>query len=281
MKFLSTKVKNFLQADQLDQILTIFVFLYSFAIAFEIWRIHFTIVFNLKEFFAPGGGDLLSQLFFWALLVSIAVSTFFYRSRPQLFLVTAGLFLVVFRIYLMTVFFPERAYMPWNHAMIFWIFLALGLRRTLTDQKLIVLLKFYLLFSYFAAGVAKVRHGWEWMNGWTMQFNVLDRHMLLDTPLAWEIFKNLPRAQFLSWTVILLELSVPLVLIFRKLEWFYVFGFLFFQFLCWYTMKIYWMDFYGWSYLIYFSILVVSFARWFLWRRQRVKNSRSQIASDS
>lgn len=176
-----------------------------------------------------------------------------------IWILTATLFFIFFHDFLVCQAGPEKVYMAWNHAMVFWVFLVLGVRKTIGTTRAIFLIKFYLLFSYFAGGVAKIKHGGEWMNGYTLQYYFLQRHIDLDTPLAWNLVANLSVSKIVSYIIVLSELLIPIAFLNKKIEWVFVVGCFIFQGICWYTMKLNWMNYYGWTYLIYASILIVNY----------------------
>ncbi|MBK7891466.1 MAG: hypothetical protein IPJ84_11640 [Bdellovibrionales bacterium] len=128
------------------------------------------------------------------------------------------------------------------------------------------LLKFNLVFAYFAGGVAKVRGGLEWMNGYTLQYHLLDRHLSLDLPLAFSFASSWWLCFFASVAMVILELTCLIVFFVPRLTAFYVGTFFALQIFWMFFMKLHWMKYFGWSYLIYaleLGLFAIAF-----WRRR-------------
>ncbi len=156
-----------------------------------------------------------------------------------------------------------------NHAMVFWVLLTLSAQKWLGPSRTVFLIKFLLLFSYFAGGVAKARHGFDWMNGWTLRYYFLNRHLDLNTPEGWWLVADLTRAKILSWLLVSVELLTPLAFLSRRLEWAFVLFYASFQLLCMWLMKLKFMNYYGWSYMIYVSIALV-----YLYQKYQINNKK-------
>lgn len=73
------------------------------------------------------------------------------------------------------------------------------------------LLKFNLMFAYFAGGVVKVRGGLDWMNGYTLQYHLLDRHLSLDIPMAYSFASSWWLCFVSSVIMVALELTCLVV----------------------------------------------------------------------
>ncbi len=119
------------------------------------------------------------------------------------------------------------------------------------------LLKFNLVFAYFAGGVSKVRGGLEWMNGYSLQYHLLDRHLSLDIPLALSFASSWWLCFVSSVFIVLLELTCLIVFFMPRLTGFYVGTFFGLQIFWMFLMKLHWMKYFGWSYLIYALELAV------------------------
>lgn len=242
-----------------ELILLVFSWLYAFAIFSELYRdlrFHMSSI-NLTCGTLTSSLNVDPTFLYNILLALIPLSLLMQKKISSGFTVCAVLFLICMRDFIICQSGPENIYTAWNHAVVFWVLLALGFKNYLGTEKTITLIKFLLLFSYFAGGIAKIRHGFEWMNGWTLQYYFLQRHIDLDAPLAWSMVSNINVAKALSWLVVLPELLVPLAFFNKRLEWLFVFSFFIFQIICWYVLKLKWMHYYGWTYLIYFSIFLV------------------------
>lgn len=248
-----------------DLVLLVFTFIYALGIFVQLCLDY---NFNVKPLSLMCGPITSSlnwspQVLYWLLLGFLVASPFVQKKICWIWAITACVYFICIRDFLVCQAGPEKAYMAWNHAIVFWIFCALSFQKILGSQKTIFLIKFFLIFSYFAGGLAKIRHGLDWMNGWTLQFYFLQRHIDLDTPLAWALVSNFTLSKVLSYLVVVTELLVPLAFINKKLEWFFVVSFFIFQIICWQVLKLKWMNYYGWSYLIYVSIAAVAAARYF------------------
>jgi hypothetical protein len=249
-------LKNY-QSNEL--ILLLFSWLYSAAI---FWELHRDTAFHMNSI-NPSCGIMTASLgvhpngIYYLLLALIPLSLLLQHRFAWLWGVCAALYFICLRDFVICQSGPERIYMAWNHAIVFWVFLAMSTQKILGAAKTVTLIKFLLLISYFAGGIAKVRHGLEWMNGWTLQYYFLQRHIDLNTPLAVEMVSNLQTAKILSWLVVLPEILVPLAFLNKRLEWVFVISFFIFQIICWYVLKLKWMHYYGWTYLIYFSMVLV------------------------
>ena len=247
MRSLTQNLSN----DQL--ILKVFSFLYAIAIFIQLSWDRVFILNNL-----PTNEMGLNPLWlFYFLCASLLINPFLPKSFSWIWLLSALLFFILINQFLYTQAGPEKAYRAWNHAIVFWTFIILGFQKTLGAPRTVFLLKFFLIFSYFAGRVAKIRHGFDWTNGWTLQYYFLQRHIDLNTPEGWWLVSDLTRAQLLSWLILLVELATPLVFINKRIEYCFVGFYFIFQILCWWLMKLKFMNYYGWSYLIYASILLV------------------------
>lgn len=162
----------------------------------------------------------------------------------------------------------ENTYTAWNHAIVWQNLLILTVAPGVNRWNLfswfgrpigsmhmprwpVELLKFNLVFAYFAGGIAKVRGGLEWMNGYTLQYHLLDRHLSLDLPLALGFASSWWLCFFASVTMVALELTCLIVFLVPRLTVFYVGTFFALQIFWMFFMKLHWMKYFGWSYLIY------------------------------
>lgn len=115
------------------------------------------------------------------------------------------------------------------------------------------LLKFNLVYSYFAGGIVKIRSGFEWMNGYTLQGHIFHSHLESDLPLAYSLAQNLTLMKIISIATVVVELLYPIVLITRpQVGWFFASITLFMQMIFWLLIDLQWMKYFGWSYLVYF-----------------------------
>lgn len=128
------------------------------------------------------------------------------------------------------------------------------------------LLKFNLVFAYFAGGVAKVRGGLDWMNGYTLQYHLLDRHLSLDIPMAYAFASSWWLCVISSVVMVVLELSCLIVFFVPRLTIFYVGTFFGLQIFWMFLMKLHWMKYFGWAYLIYALELLLFLVTW--WTRR-------------
>lgn len=241
MKCLTLKYQNE------DLILKVFSIFYGATLFLQLYWDQYFILNSLPEF----------KILYIVLCCTLIINPLLKTQFTWTWLITTVLYWVLMTRFLEVKTGSNPYAGGLNFAMPFWVFLVLGLQKFLNPSRTIFLVKFLLLFSYFAGGVAKIRHGLDWMNGWTLQYYFLQRHMDLDIPEGWWLMSNLTRAKFLSWSIVLIELCTPLAFFNRKFEWLLVAFYFSFQVACYYLMKLKFMNYYGWSYLIYASILIV------------------------
>jgi hypothetical protein len=262
---LQKKRKYFVNFQQMwtdnksDKIVTLFSFLYGIAIIWELTR-HYDFIYGTLEdhcSIIPFKTNYLFQIFFGLLIISIFAAIFVSKLKHFAWLLASFSFFLIFRSFVTCHSNSQNGYAPMNQAIVFWILLTLALKPLLNATRTIFLIKFYLLFSYFSGGIAKIRSGFEWTNGWTLKYHFIERHATLDLSHSIDLVSDVRYASMLSWLVIILELLVPLALLSKFIEYGFVFAFLIFQLCCWYFLEIYWMVFYGWAYLIYVSIFLV------------------------
>lgn len=170
---------------------------------------------------------------------------------------------------------PNLVYIPWNHSIvIFNIFIllisprtsSLSLRsflefdRTKIKEKVdawpVYLIKFNLIFSYFASVFIKLGNGFEWMNGHTMQYYFFNRFLTTGSQLALNLGSSIELMKFISVVTIGLELTIPIVFFIPRLAGPYILLTLVLQLSCYLILDLRWMSFYGWSYLIYLKLLI-------------------------
>lgn len=251
MKFLSVN----LESNPLA--LRIFNALYAIAIAWQIFNdfdsVNNSITHNCSYTFSVL--PISSQVLTGVLLFCIIVASLGFRITNWFWLLASGIYFILFKEFLDCQAGSEKVYRAWNHALPFWSMLTLGFQNLWDSKKTIFLIKFLLLFSYFAGGLAKVRHGFTWANGRTLQYYFLQRHADLDTPLAIPIIINIKLAITLSWALLIGELLILLAFFNKKIEYFFVISFFIFQIICWQVIKLKWMPYYGWNYLIYLSLI--------------------------
>ena len=239
-----------------DLILRIFGFLYGAGLFFQLYGSHHLILSTLENHhgFHP-------LLFFTFLLASIVLSALAPPKWSWLWLVSTGLYFVLIRTFI------EEHLGLHSHqhnsvlgtAMPFWVFLVMGFQKWVGSARTIFLIRFLLIFSYFSAGLIKIHYGFDWANGWTLQHYFLHRHVELDLGPGWWFASDLTRAKWASAAVLAMELLSPLAFLNRKLEWSFIALSFAFNILCFWLMKLSWMNYYGWSYLIYLAILLVYF----------------------
>ncbi len=159
-------------------------------------------------------------------------------------------------------------YIPWNHAIVFFNLIVLFVSPSGTGFSIdrfifrkknielknwpIFLLKFNLVYSYFAGGIAKLQYGLDWMNGYSLQTQLIYRHIDLYTPYALPIIHSHLLAVVISIIVVITEVLFPLSLFNKKIAFVCISGSLVFQALFAFIIKLKWMHFFGWSYFIYF-----------------------------
>lgn len=162
----------------------------------------------------------------------------------------------------------ENVYTAWNHAIVWQNLLILTVAPGVTHWNLlswfgrsmkpsveprwpVELLKFNLVFAYFAGGLAKLRSGLGWMNGYTLQYHLFDRHLSLDLPLASQFASSWWFCFFASVVMVALELTCLIIFFVPRLTALYVGTFFVLQIFWIFFMKLQWMKYFGWSYLIY------------------------------
>ena len=241
------------------KILDIFAIIYSIAICYELIQVRsyyiYTGEYYLNQIFKCSFG--YSYLYHFLILI-LPIAGFLYRKYSNVFLCVSVMFFYVFKIIINSKLYPENAFQPYNQNIVFWIFLTMGLRQFMNDDhKIIYLIKFYVLFSYFAGGLIKIKSGLDWMNGWTLYYYLIDRSVIYRIPFALGFFKNLLYAKIASWVAIISELSVFLTLFKKKLEIYFTFFFITFQIFCHFILEIHFLPFFIWANLIYLSSFLV------------------------
>lgn len=217
------------------------------------------------------GFDLLSYLYL-SCLVGLFFSAIGFVTRLSLLTSTISFFLVLSTSIGCTTGGSADVYTPWNHAIVVFNLLILtissGVNRYSVDtlwkskQKIhlvsntvpnwtLWLLKFNLVYSYFAGGIVKIKFGLDWMNGYTLQYYLLFRHLHLDTPLGFELAQNFSLMIILSIGTVLLELLFPLVLFYRRFAIFAITTTLLVQAMFWIITDLRWMLFFGAAYFVY------------------------------
>lgn len=162
---------------------------------------------------------------------------------------------------------PNPDYTPWHQAIVVFNLLILAVapcnQRFSLDRSFwqispaeslnwpILLLKFNLAFAYFAGGIAKLRHGLDWMNGYSLQAHLIYTHLHIDTPAVLPLLKYHELMVAISVIVVVAEIVFPLALISRFMAIVCIAGSLAFQLLFYYLIDLRWMPYFGWSYLIY------------------------------
>jgi hypothetical protein len=87
------------------------------------------------------------------------------------------------------------------------------------------LIKLTLAMAYFGAGYTKfIKGGIMWADGYTLQAYLLNKHLLLDTPIGLWLSEHYWLCVLLGAATLVLELSFFLIIFFPRLTWFYVFG---------------------------------------------------------
>ena len=158
-------------------------------------------------------------------------------------------------------------YIPWNHAIVVFNLLILSLSRSnlrfSLDKVLLkfkssdqvnwplFLLKFNLIYAYFSSAFAKLQFGLDWMNGYSLQAQMMYRHLNLETPAALFLINSNTLSMVISIVVVLTELLSPLALFSRWFAVFFVLGSLVFQLAFALMIELRWMEYFGWAYLIY------------------------------
>jgi hypothetical protein len=145
---------------------------------------------------------------------------------------------------------------PWNHAIIVFNLFVLAVAPSKPENWPIFLLKFNLIYTYFAGALAKLQYGLDWMNGYTMQGQMLIRHLDVGTPQILPFVENFPLMVAVSVIVLVVELSFPLALFNRKLAVVYIGGSLVFQLIFYWLIDLKWMGYFGLSYFIYLLELI-------------------------
>lgn len=248
-------------------ILRLFSVLYAVAIGLQLyWDRHFILGYLPSSY---------NGIYFF-LAVTLVINPFLKSKFSWTWLLTTSVYFILIYDFLKIQTGGDLYFGGSNFAMPFWVLLVLSAQKWLGPSRTIFLIKFLLLFSYFAAGVAKIRHGFDWMNGWTLQHYFLSRHMDLNIPEGWWLVENLTRAKILSWLLVVVELATPLAFFNRKLEWAFVIFYFSFQIACYHLMKLKFMNYYGWSYIIYLSIILI-----FLYERSKAKSIKNEPAPKS
>ncbi len=237
--------------------LDLFAIIYSIAICCELIRVRSYYIFTGEYYLTSVLKGTFGYSYLYCSLIAILpISGFLYRKHSHIFLYVSLMFFCVFKVIINSKLYPENIFQPYNHDIVFWIFLTLGLRQFIEDAKVISLIKFYILFSYFAGGVIKIKSGWDWMNGWTLYYYIIDRSVIYDIPFALGFFKNLLYAKIASWIAVVSELSVVFVLFKKSLNFYFSLFFIIFQIFCHFILEIHFLPFFIWANLIYLASFV-------------------------
>lgn len=82
----------------------------------------------------------------------------------------------------------------------------------------------FLSLQFFGAAVSKLSDsGLAWLDGHTLQFILVEYHILFESSIALTIAKNLNLCKLLSVSAVLFQLTIPLCLFFKGLQKIYVF----------------------------------------------------------
>lgn len=148
---------------------------------------------------------------------------------------------------------PNPDYVPWHHAIVPFNLIVLAVAPLGSSQPNwpIFLLKFNLVYAYFAGGIAKVKFGFDWMNGYSLQAHLIYSHLHAGAPAVLPLIGQHGLLVAISITVVLAELASPLALISRRFAIFFICGSLIFQLIFYWLIDLRWMNYFGWSYLIY------------------------------
>ena len=213
------------------------------------------------------------HFYFNLLLVSLLCLSFGFITRLSA-LMSTGLFFWLIGSTISCAAGKNPSYIPWNHAIVFFNLLILSVSRVntrfsvdkilfkkkkATTQKNwpVFLLKFNLVYAYFAGGIAKLQHGLDWMNGYSLQTQLIYRHLNLNTPHVLPIIDSYFLLVAISIIVVFAEVILfPLSLFNSVTALICIIGSLAFQALFAFLIELKWMRFFGWSYLIYFLEIV-------------------------
>lgn len=84
------------------------------------------------------------------------------------------------------------------------------------------LMQWIVALIYLSAAYSKLRHGVDWMNGYTLQYYLIQDGLRWDSDLSlWLGTQHVP-ARLLSWGTVLLEGTFFLAVLFPALRWFYL-----------------------------------------------------------
>lgn len=201
------------------------------------------------------------QFLIYVLLASLTAAAFGVFQRSALF-VALVLFVYVFGIAIGCDRGKENFYTSWQHCIV--VFTLLVLLVTPKNESRgwpIEILKFNILVSYFAGGIVKIKTGFDWMNGYTLQYYFIKRHLIFDSPLAFELAQSLTLMKFFSISTVIMELLIPIAWFTRRqIGWMFMVLTLVLQILCWYLLDLKWFAFYGWTYLIYLFEIIFYFS---------------------
>ncbi len=207
------------------------------------------------------------DLFYYTLIFSLIFLSFGFITQLS-GIISSVLFFLIIGSAISCSTGKNPDYIPWNHAIVFFNLFVLGIspsNRNLSIDKYlfrfnsaqqknwpIFLLKFNLIYSYFSSSLAKLQNGFDWMNGYSLQAQLIYRHLNLDTPLALPIINSHCISVSISITVVLMEFLSPFALLNRSFATFFISGSLLFQMIFALLIELKWMHYFGWAYLIYF-----------------------------
>ncbi len=275
-------MKKLLFAKTSPKILSIYRVLYPLFIIIELLNDQYVIYVRSNSSFCASPLPIFSILNI-PVLDSYYIKIVFWSLLTSLFLLSFGLFTKGMALTSMFLFFwiigstlsctlgEGAAYINWQHVIVIFNLLILAVstsgtlysleniifksRRVSNESSLywpIFLLKFNLIYSYFAGGISKIQHGLDWMNGYTLQGHLLYTHLHIGTPDVLPFLSNLWLLIGVSVIVCTAEVLAPIALFSRTYSIVFIIGSLIFQVLFFFLIDLRWMHYFGWSYLIYF-----------------------------
>jgi hypothetical protein len=260
------------------RVLAIFRIIFPLGIILELWRDYPGFNQHIGgplcqpiQIFYDLGLPLLSPIYlkivFTSLILSLILLSIGFLSRLSA-IVSLLLFFWLIGTSLGCSYGQDPNYTNWQHTIVIFNLLVMAIfpmgslwrgpgHGFLLSERIaqwpVFLLKFNLIYAYFAGGVAKLRYGLDWANGYTLQGHLIYTYLHLGKEDILNLISNLHILVLISSLVLLVEIISPLALFSRKFAIFFISGSLAFHLLFYIIIDLRWMHYFGWAYVIYFA----------------------------
>src|SRR3989338_8820089 len=236
-----------------ETILMHFKFLFFLSIAFLFYYDRsFLIEALLKTHSAE-----ISQILVFGAGLCFAITPFLYKNKTLNTIFIIICIIMYFFTYKLALFNTDTInplYRQWSQVSIFWVMLFLALHRYIGAKSVIFLIHFVLVYSFFSAGISKLRNEVSWINGYTLSYYMSFRAMNLNLLNQIEFFSNLTVMRVFSILIIAFELLTPLSLFSKKASVIFFISTVSFLIISMVLIDIYWLK-YCWMIFSIFPIV--------------------------